>query len=193
MLDETTTPTSGDAGEPTGGAEARFTQADLDRIDAKNRRKVKELQAQLEQLSAKEAERTEAAKSEEQKRLEQAIKKAADERDQHWTQQLTAREIDSELRVKLIEGGYDPDLAHLVKAKGEIGTLDDIPGAISDALAGKEWAKQKLPGQPGRPTAAPKDGMPKTLDEYNAFVAQNGIGAVTPEMYTKVKAMLRGR
>lgn len=151
-------PTGGEAGAGNAGAvEARFTQDDLNRAAASERRKAAALATEHEALKTKLAGFEESQKSESQKAIEKAAKDARAAADAEWGAKLTAREIDAKLELRLLQGGYDPDLAHVVKAKTQLSSVEDIDEAIRTALDGKAWAKQ---AEPELPKPASQGGAP---------------------------------
>jgi hypothetical protein len=184
-------PTGGDAGAGSAGAaEPRFTQADLDRIVAKERRKFEPQEKALAEMQAKLAAADEAKKTEFEKAIETAAKRARAEADAEWSGKLTAQQVDSELRGRLRDRGYDADLAHVVKAKATIGSVDDIDSAIDSAL-GDKWKPEGEPEKPkphqvGAPTGGGARRGAWTEESIQAFVANNP-RALTREIEAEMK------
>jgi hypothetical protein len=123
------------------------------RAAASERRAAKKIAEERDALQAKLAQFEEAQKSESQKAIEAAEKRAAAAKDAEWSQKLTAIQVDAELRLRLQAQGYDPDWIDTVKRKANPATIDDIDDAIATALADKPRAQQepKVPSQTGAP------------------------------------------
>jgi hypothetical protein len=174
MADEKQQPIGGEAEEAASAVEARFTQEDINRIAAKERRAAQAAQKQLEDLQSKLAAIENEKKSEHEKALEAAAAKTAKERDEYWSSQIKQSVLDSELRMQLVAAGLDPDLAHVVKAKHEIATIDDIAPAL-DELKKKEWIKPKgiVPAQTGTPGGMAQSGF--SADMASQRVASGGM------------------
>lgn len=96
----------------------------------------------------------EAKKTDAEKALDAKLK----ERDTEWEQKLKQQEIHSELKLKLAEAGYSPKLAPVVLAAGMIEKVEDIPSAITEALADIPKSN-RVDGQ-----GAGGGGMPKGAD-----------------------------
>jgi len=196
MSETTNEPTLGAEGQATSAAvEPRFTQDDLNRAAATERRKAQKLAEEHESLKAKLASFEESQKSEAQKAIEAAARDARKAADAEWSSKLTAQAVDAELRLQLQAKGYDPDLAVLVKAKASISSADEVSDAIDNALAGKEWARKQDPAQAPEPRTPFQGGSPSggtgrggRWNEQTVmdFIAQNPRG-ITREIEAEMK------
>ena len=142
--------------DDTGGM---VPQDKVNKLEAKWRRDAEAATRKVAEYEAKLAEVENAKKSETEKAIEKARKEASDLTRKELEGIMLQKEIDAELKLRLQAQGYDPDLAYVVKGKGEIAGVDDIDGAIETALSGKTWASKpdaqpapRLPMQGGAPT-----------------------------------------
>ena len=111
---------------------------------AKLRREAAKAAKERDALAAQLAERDEANKSDQEKAL--AAAKAEGRKEVEAL--LASQALDHALERELLSQGYDPDLAHMVKAKAEISEPGDVAAAVKEVLGSKEWLKAK-PVVPG--------------------------------------------
>jgi hypothetical protein len=162
-----TTPGAGDAQSDTSG------KIDVNAAAAKYRRDAKRAQAEaekvkaaLDEANAKLAEIEEANKTEAQKQLDAAVKKAKEETAAEWGSMLKEKEIQHALASELKDRGYPARLAALVETTASVGSVEDVPSAIDAVLKDLGWPERaaagaKAPGFPGSPApAAPRDDAP---------------------------------
>lgn len=136
-------------GEPEPKTGKTFTEDEFNAHTARLRKAEEAKRAKLEQelTSLREAQKTEAEKQ---------IDRVRQEVSSEWAAKLQAQAVDAEIKVRLLAKGFDPDLVHVVKAKAEIGTVEEVDAAIDAALSGKTWAQQRVnvPSQGGAPRGA---------------------------------------
>jgi hypothetical protein len=152
-MPEETQPTGGDAGANAGAeavVEQMVPQSKVDEIKA---RVIAKAGAEAEKLRAEIAQMKEAQRTDAEKALGHALKA----RDDEWGAKLKERDINAEIRVRLIEKGLDPDLIHLVRARGDVSEIEEVGAAIEGLIAAKPHLKPAagatVPRQGGAPSA----------------------------------------
>jgi len=180
-------------GAPTGGVgpdAGMVPQDKVNRLESKWRRVAEEAAAKAADLEKQLVARADAEKTEQQKALESARKDAAESVRKEYEVKMLSQQIDSELRLQLLNQGLDPDLAHLVKAKAEIKSVDDIADAITAAFDGKDWLKKQvrdMPSQSGAPTGPLPSGR-WTEAKLQEAMSRGGVGGLTEADWNEIKA-----
>lgn len=170
---ETKQPTGGAAGggatEAKGEqtpAERTFTQAEVDRINRREKKAREDAEAELAKL--RDAQKTE---------QEKLIDAARNEERTRLTAEMTQKELTAETRLELVKRGLDPDLTKFL----EIGDKAEIGGAIDALLNAKPYLKPqaapKAPGQNGNPNGGPSptdSSRPWSLTKIRASIKEHG-------------------
>lgn len=183
-------PTAGAGGDGTGAAKP-VDQDTVNRLERRWRKEAETAKAQAAELQQKltaiEAEK----KSDQEKAIEAASAKAKADTDKEWQARFNQHEIDSALKLRLLEQQRDPDLAVLVKSKSDIHSIEDIDDAIKLALDGKPWAQPsgtpKPPAQFGAPSGLPQSTR-WTPERIAQVVADRGAKGFTDEEWQQIKA-----
>jgi hypothetical protein len=170
MMPDPNTPTApgnsaGTAPEPasaqtqTAGAgdtgEKRFTQDELNAINARDRRARERAEAELAKLQAKLGEIEQAKLSEHERAIADATNRAATERDAYWQAELAKRDREQAIKDQLVLQGSKPSYARLVEG---VETPEDATEAVRRLLADHpNLLSQVHASQPGSPSGRVTD------------------------------------
>jgi hypothetical protein len=160
MSEDTTGTGTGNAGDSSATTQGSDDfQKRLNAQDAAHKREMLKVQQDRDTLAAKLAEIDEAKKTEHEKALDQARKETRTAADKEWNDKLRTMEINHALDADLRSRGYDPDLAHAIRAKAAIDDPASVKASVDAFLTEKKWPakleiKTPAPGYPGSPAPA---------------------------------------
>jgi hypothetical protein len=120
------------AGESQPAEERRFTQDEVNRFVAAEKRKRQQLEKQLAELQSKLSQFEEAQKSETEKAIEAAYKRGMQEAEEKWQKELNELKLQTAIERELASRGLHPDLAYVVRHKAELESPDDVPAIVEE-------------------------------------------------------------
>lgn len=142
---QTQTAGAGDAGE------RRFTQEEMNTINAKERRARERAEADLAKMQAQLAEIEKSRMSDQEKAIADAAEKARLEERKSWEAKLRERDIEQAIKDQLVLQGSKPTYARLVSG---VETPEDAVEAVKTLLAAEPNLLADRPAsQPGSPSA----------------------------------------
>jgi len=173
--DQELEPTGGVPGDPPPDGDQRgVPQRTVDRLEKKWRTKATEAEREAEELRAKLQQIEDQNKSEQERAMETAVKKAIEDRDKHWMGEIHQRDLHSALAMSAVKHGIHEDFIPSVRAKlGDDIAADGIDDAVKEIIAKNPHfivgGNNSAPSQPGSPTAGRGETRSWTLDQINAW------------------------
>jgi len=187
--------------EPTGGVPGEAApkpteseQSILNRLDKRHRKELQEAKREAEKLRAQLQEIEDQKKTEQEKAIDAAAKKAAAERDQHWTAEMSRQQMRAAISMAAVKHGIHQDFIPAVLAK----LPDDVsPETVSEAVESivKEnphFAPSKvdqLVFQTGTPSNTTRSTW--TAERLQRELAQNPNKKFSPEEWQQIKGMMQ--